>query len=93
LGTDCTPADGWDIFITTTARKEEVCRGLDARRVAAILEQKGMLVTDNPRHRAKVIRMVGARSVHFTWSVIFLGSRMVARIDLPQKQSSRRLFT
>lgn len=49
--------DGWDYFVTTTAWKEEVCRGLDARRVAAILEQKGMLVTDNPRHRAKVIRI------------------------------------
>jgi uncharacterized protein (DUF927 family) len=49
--------DGWDFFITTTAWKEEVCRGLDARRVAAILEQKGVLVTDNPRHRAKVIRI------------------------------------
>lgn len=45
--------DGWDYFVTTTAWKEEVCRGLDARRVAAILEQKGMLVTDNPRHRAE----------------------------------------
>jgi uncharacterized protein (DUF927 family) len=51
--------DGWDFFITTTAWKEEVCRGLDARRVAAILEQKGMLVTDNLRHRAKVIRVPG----------------------------------
>lgn len=49
--------DGWDFFITTTAWKEEVCRGLDARQVAAILEQKGMLVSDNPRHRAKVIRI------------------------------------
>jgi len=27
--------DGWDYFITTTAWKEEVCRGLDARRLAA----------------------------------------------------------
>ncbi len=49
--------DGWDFFITTTAWKEEVCCGLDARRVAAVLEQKGMLATDNPRHRAKVIRV------------------------------------
>lgn len=49
--------DGWDFFVTTTAWKEEICRGLDARRIAAILEQKGMLVTDTPRHRAKVIRV------------------------------------
>lgn len=49
--------DGWDYFVTTTAWKEEVCRGLDARRVAAILEQKGMLLADSPRHRAKVMRI------------------------------------
>ncbi len=49
--------EGWDYFVTTTAWKEEVCRGLDARRVAAILEQKGVLLADSPRHRAKVIRI------------------------------------
>lgn len=51
--------DGWDYFITTTAWKEEVCRGLDARRVAAILEQKGGLLCDTKTHRTNVCRVPG----------------------------------
>ncbi|EAQ36921.1 hypothetical protein NB311A_07223 [Nitrobacter sp. Nb-311A] len=51
--------DGWDYFITTTAWKEEVCRGLDARRVAATLEQKGGLLCDTKTHRTNVCRVPG----------------------------------
>ncbi len=51
--------DGWDFFVTTTAWKEEVCRGLDARRVAAILEQKGGLLCDTKTHRTNVCRVPG----------------------------------
>jgi uncharacterized protein (DUF927 family) len=51
--------DGWDYFVTTTAWKEEVCRGLDARRVAAILEQKGGLLCDTKTHRTNVCRVPG----------------------------------
>jgi uncharacterized protein (DUF927 family) len=51
--------DGWDFFITTTAWKEEVCRGLDARRVAGILEQKGGLLCDTKTHRTNVCRVPG----------------------------------
>lgn len=49
--------DGWDYFITTSAWKDEVCCGLDGRRVAEIMEKKGMLLPDSSRHRAKVIRV------------------------------------
>ncbi|HWL04245.1 MAG TPA: DUF927 domain-containing protein [Xanthobacteraceae bacterium] len=51
--------DGWDFFITTTAWKEEVCRGLDARRVAAILEQKGGILCSTSSHKTNVVRVPG----------------------------------
>ena len=34
--------DGWDYYVTTTAWKE-ICAGLDPRRTAAMLKQKGYL--------------------------------------------------
>lgn len=51
--------DGWDFFITTTAWKEEVCRGTDARRLAATLAQKGYLDAPDASRRAKQIRVPG----------------------------------
>ena len=51
--------DGWDFFITTTAWKEEVCRGTDARRLAATLAQKGYLDAPDANRRAKQIRVPG----------------------------------
>jgi uncharacterized protein (DUF927 family) len=51
--------DGWDYFITTSAWREEVCRGLNARRLAAILEQKGGLLCDTKTHRTNVCRVPG----------------------------------
>jgi putative DNA primase/helicase len=34
---------GWDFYVTTTAWKDQVCRGLDPRRVAASLGEKGLI--------------------------------------------------
>jgi putative DNA primase/helicase len=51
--------DGWDFFVTTTAWKEEVCRGLDARRLAATLALKGYMDAPDPARRAKHVRVPG----------------------------------
>lgn len=49
--------DGWDYFITGPAWKEEVCRGMDARRVASVMKQKGHLLTDDGPHLGKLVRV------------------------------------
>lgn len=53
-------ADGWDYYITTSAWRDEVCRGLDSRAVASQLAKRGMLLlpTSGP-HRAKSIKVPG----------------------------------
>jgi putative DNA primase/helicase len=50
-------ADGWDYFVTTSAWKEEVCRGLDSRRLAATLAQRGYVVVADATHVAKSVRV------------------------------------
>jgi putative DNA primase/helicase len=50
---------GWDYFVTTTAWKEEVCRGTDARRLAAVLAQKGYLNAPDETRRARQVRVPG----------------------------------
>jgi putative DNA primase/helicase len=51
--------DGWDYFVTTTAWKEEVCRGLDARRLAATMAQRGHMDAPDAVRRAKHVRVPG----------------------------------
>ncbi|MGY4355382.1 putative DNA primase/helicase [Bradyrhizobium sp. i1.3.1] len=51
--------DGWDYFVTTTAWKEEICRGLDARRLAATMATKGYMDAPDPARRAKHVRVPG----------------------------------
>jgi putative DNA primase/helicase len=51
--------DGWDFYVTTTAWKEEVCRGLDARRLAATMAQRGYLSAEDASRRAKPVRVPG----------------------------------
>ena len=51
--------DGWDFYVTTTAWKEEVCRGLDARRLAATMALKGYIDASDPARRAKHVRVPG----------------------------------
>ena len=48
--------DGWDYYVTTTAWKE-VCAGLDPRRTAAMLKQKGHLDSGEGAHIAKTVRV------------------------------------
>ena len=47
--------DGWDYYVTTTAWKE-ICAGLDPRRTAAMLRQKGYLDAEG-NHNAKSVRV------------------------------------
>jgi uncharacterized protein (DUF927 family) len=47
--------DGWDYYITTSAWKE-ICAGLDPRRTAAMLRQKGHLAGEGS-HLAKSVRV------------------------------------
>jgi uncharacterized protein (DUF927 family) len=51
--------DGWDYFITTTAWKEEICRGLDARRLAATMSLRGHMDAPDTARRAKHVRVPG----------------------------------
>ncbi len=51
---------GWDYYVTTTAWKEEVCIGLDPRRVAATLGAKGLLHRSGKDQRwANVVNVPG----------------------------------
>jgi putative DNA primase/helicase len=47
--------DGWDYYVTTTAWKE-ICAGLDPRRLAATLRQKGYIEGEGA-HMAKSVRV------------------------------------
>jgi putative DNA primase/helicase len=49
--------NGWDYYATTSAWKEEICRGLDPRRLAATLAQRDYLIPPDATHLAKVIRV------------------------------------
>ena len=51
--------DGWDYFVTTTAWKEEVCRGLNSRRLAATMAQRGYMDAPDATRRAKPVRVPG----------------------------------
>jgi putative DNA primase/helicase len=51
--------DGWDYFITTSAWKEEVCRGFDSKRLAATLAQRGLLDAPDATRRAKSLTVPG----------------------------------
>ena len=50
--------EGWDYYVTTAAWKE-VCAGLDPRRTATMLKQKGYLVGGEGAHLAKSVRVPG----------------------------------
>jgi putative DNA primase/helicase len=52
--------DGWDFYITTSAWRDEVCRGLDSRALAGQLADRGLLlVPPSGPHRAKSIKVPG----------------------------------
>ena len=46
--------EGWDYYITTSAWREHVCRGLDSRAVAATLAERGHLIIPRAGSRRSV---------------------------------------
>ncbi|WP_457492263.1 DUF927 domain-containing protein [Tardiphaga sp. P5_C7] len=48
--------DGWDYYVTTTAWKE-VCAGLDPRRTATMMAQRGHIITGEGKHIGKSVRV------------------------------------
>jgi uncharacterized protein (DUF927 family) len=52
--------EGWDFYVTTSAWKEEVCRGFDSRLLADHLIERGwLLAPEGRRHRAKAVSVPG----------------------------------
>jgi uncharacterized protein (DUF927 family) len=49
--------NGWDYFVTTTAWKEEICAGIDPRRTAALLKQRGYIVCGHGPHIGNSVRV------------------------------------
>ena len=49
-------AEEWDYYVTTAAWKE-ACAGLDARRAATMMKQKGYLVGGEGAHLAESVRV------------------------------------
>jgi uncharacterized protein (DUF927 family) len=55
----CEDGDGWDFFVTTEAWPE-VAAGFDAKALAAVLAERGLLsLPDSGPHRAKKLRIPG----------------------------------
>jgi putative DNA primase/helicase len=48
-----------DYYVTTSAWKEEVCRGFDSKRLAATLAQRGLLDAPDTTRRAKFLTVPG----------------------------------
>jgi putative DNA primase/helicase len=48
--------DGWDFYVTTTAWKE-VCTGLDPRRTAAMMAERGYIESGEGKHIGKSVRV------------------------------------
>jgi putative DNA primase/helicase len=52
--------EGWDYYVTTSAWKEEVCRGFDSRALADHLIERGWLLPPSgERHKAKAVSVPG----------------------------------
>jgi uncharacterized protein (DUF927 family) len=51
--------DGWDYYATTSAWKEEICAGIDPRRTATLLKERGYTVCGDGPHIARSVRVPG----------------------------------
>lgn len=52
-------AERWEYWILPEAWKNEVCKGLDASRTAAMLAKRGLLLGSTARHRAAIVSIPG----------------------------------
>jgi uncharacterized protein (DUF927 family) len=55
--------EGWDYYVTTSAWRKELCAGYNAQSIAAALAERGMLLVQDDRHRAKAIKIPGHNKV------------------------------
>jgi putative DNA primase/helicase len=55
--------EGWDYYVTTTAWREELCAGFNSQSIAAALAERGMLLVQDDRHRAKAIKIPRSNKV------------------------------
>jgi uncharacterized protein (DUF927 family) len=63
----------WEYFVLPSAFKGEICRGLDMKRLAGELIQRGMLLPEGAGHVQKKLRVPGAgqlRLYHFSGSIM-----------------------
>lgn len=51
--------DGWDFFVEPTAWKDEICAGMDSRRLASIMREKGFIDSPPGPHVGKSVRVEG----------------------------------
>lgn len=51
--------DGWDFYVTGSAWKDEICRGLDHRRLAAMMQARGFIESPASGHVGKSVRVPG----------------------------------
>lgn len=51
--------DGWDFYITASAWKDEICRGMDHRRLAATMQARGFIASPAGAHIGKSVRVPG----------------------------------
>jgi uncharacterized protein (DUF927 family) len=52
--------EGWDYFVTTSAWRDEICRGFDAKALAGTMAERGLLLTpEHGPHRAKAVTVPG----------------------------------
>jgi uncharacterized protein (DUF927 family) len=55
--------EGWDYYVTTAAWREELSAGYNPQSIAAALVERGMLLVQDERHRAKAIKIPGHNKV------------------------------
>ena len=51
--------EGWDYYVTTTAWREQICRGFDSRALAAAMVSRGMMEPESGDRHAKSVRVPG----------------------------------
>jgi len=51
--------DGWDYYVTSSAWREEVCKGYNGTTIAAALQQRGLLVVGEQGRLSSVMRVPG----------------------------------
>jgi uncharacterized protein (DUF927 family) len=54
--------DGWDYYVTSSAWRDEVCKGYNGSTIAAALQQRGLLAAGEQGRLSSVVRVPGGGS-------------------------------